>query len=157
LLAKFGFRISEFGFTESPTSENQYRDAESLSSALDTSQMNKKEFQDRTKKLALRTARLVNHLPNSAQGQIFGRQLLRSSTSVAANYRAACRARSTAEFLSKLSIVEEEADESLFWLELITEAGLVRKELIADLLIETDEIISIIVASIRTARRRTIR
>jgi len=106
----------------------------------------------RTKQYALRVIRLVNTLPKTRPADVIGHQLLRSATSVAANYRAACRARSTAEFCAKLGIVEEEADESELWIELLIESGIVRRELLADLLAETSEIVAIIVASIRTAR-----
>jgi len=106
----------------------------------------------RTKQYALRVIRLVNTLPKTRPADVIGHQLLRSATSVAANYRASCRARSTAEFCAKLGIVEEEADESELWIELLIESGIVRRELLADLLAETSEIVAIIVASIRTAR-----
>jgi len=106
----------------------------------------------RTKQYALRVIRLVNTLPKTRPADVIGHQLLRSATSVAANYRASCRARSTAEFCAKLGIVEEEADESALWIELLIESGIVRRELLADLLAETSEIVAIIVASIRTAR-----
>jgi len=85
--------------------------------------MNEQEFKDRTKNIELRIIRLVEALPEGQASQvIIGRQLLRSATSVGANYRAACRAKSTADILNKLKIVEEEADETLYWLELIVEA-----------------------------------
>ena len=86
------------------------------------------------------------------EGRLIGNQIFRSGTSIAANYRAACRARSTADFISKLSIVEEEADETLFWLELIKEMEIVDKVLLGSLMQENDEIIAIIVSSIKTAR-----
>ena len=86
------------------------------------------------------------------EGRLIGNQIFRSGTSIAANYRAACRARSTADFISKLSIVEEEADETLFWLELIKELEIVDKVLLGSLMQENDEIIAIIVSSIKTAR-----
>ena len=88
--------------------------------------MTEEEFKKRTKRFALRTIRLVETLPRGrATADVIGRQLLRSSTSVGANYRAACRARSTADIISKLGIVEEEADESLFWMELLIDAELI--------------------------------
>ena len=83
--------------------------------------MNKDELKQRTKTFALRVMKLVEHLPKTSEGRVLGDQLLRSGTSVAANYRAACRARSTAEFISKLGNVLEEADESALWMELIVE------------------------------------
>ena len=90
--------------------------------------MNKEEMKRRTKGFALRVIRLTEALPKTQTAQVIGRQLLRSATSVAANYRAACRAKSTADFISKMGTVEEEADESLFWMELLVEAGIVRRE-----------------------------
>lgn len=87
------------------------------------------------------------------EGRLIGNQIFRSGTSTAANYRAVCRARSTADFISKLSIVEEEADETLFWLELIKEMEIVDKTLLNSLMQENNEIIAIIVSSIKTARK----
>jgi len=84
--------------------------------------MNEKEFKDRTKQIALRIIKLVNSLPGNYFSQVIGKQLLRSATSVGANYRAACRGKSTADVIHKLSIVEEETDESLYWMELLLEA-----------------------------------
>ncbi|HUX57444.1 MAG TPA: four helix bundle protein [Bacteroidales bacterium] len=84
--------------------------------------MTKDELKKRTKKFALMIIKLVDDLPNSLAGRTIGNQIIRSGTSVGANYRAACRARSNADFISKITIVEEECDESLFWLELIAEA-----------------------------------
>ena len=94
----------------------------------------------------------VESFPIIMEGRLIGNQIFRSGTSIAANYRAACRARSTADFISKLSIVEEEADENLFWLELIKEMEIVDKVLLGSLMQENDEIIAIIVSSIKTAR-----
>lgn len=86
--------------------------------------MNEVEFKNRTKQVALRVIRLVDSLPNSTVPQTIGKQLLRSGTSIGANYRAACRGKSTADVLHKLAIVEEEADESLYWLELLVESDI---------------------------------
>ena len=108
----------------------------------------------RSKQFALRVIRLVQVLPRNMAADVLGRQLLRSATSVAANYRAACRSRSRAEFIAKLGIVEEEADESALWLELLAESGLVKPERLMDLMNEADEFVAITVASIRTARNR---
>src|SRR5436190_6540226 len=110
------------------------------------------EFRKRTKQFALRILRLVSTLPNTMPGRHIGSQLLRAGTSVGANYRAACRARSRAEFCAKLGIVEEEADETVYWLELLVEVGIVRAELLAGLIREANELVAIIVASIRTSR-----
>jgi four helix bundle protein len=110
------------------------------------------EIKVRTKELALRIMRLVNFLPNTRSGRAIGNQLTRSGTSVGANYRAACRARSKPEFLAKLGIVEEEADETCYWLELIIDGDLIPKHRVDPLLAEANELTAIIVASIKTAR-----
>jgi len=116
--------------------------------------MNKAELQARTKSFALRIIRLTDSLPSTRAADVLGRQLLRSATSVGANYRSACRARSTAEFLSKLGIVEEEADESTYWLELLADSHLIEQNRLTSLMKESDELTAIFVASIRTAKRR---
>ena len=115
--------------------------------------MDKGDLKFRTKKYALRILRLCDALPSNANAWVIRKQLIRSGTSVGANYRAACRARSTAEFIAKLGIVIEEADESAFWLELIVESGLMNKKRIDSLLHETNEIIAIMVSSSNTARK----
>jgi four helix bundle protein len=109
---------------------------------------------DRTKKFALRVIRLVQSLPSNATGRVIGNQLLKSGTSVGANYRSACRARSRAEFCAKMGIVEEELDETLYWIELLVESGTVLQKLVDDLANEGDEILRIVVASIVTAKKR---
>ncbi|MCI0459066.1 MAG: four helix bundle protein [Gemmataceae bacterium] len=109
-------------------------------------------MKQRTKRFALRIIRLVETLPRSRAADHIGGQLLRCGTSVGANYRAACRGRSRPDFCSKLGIVEEEADECNFWMELLIEAELVRAELLHDLVKEASEILAITVASIKTAR-----
>lgn len=111
------------------------------------------DLKDRTKKFALRIIKLVNALPNTISGRAIGNQLIRCGTSIAANYRAACRARSKTEFIAKLGIVEEEADESIFWIEMLVESGLVKASLVKSLLQENNEILSIIIASKKTARK----
>ena len=108
----------------------------------------------RTKALALRIMRLAEALPRSRSADVIGWQLVRCGTSVGANYRAACRARSHADFIAKLKIVEEECDETLFWLELLVESGQVEAALVRDLLSEAEAVLSIVVASIKTARAR---
>jgi four helix bundle protein len=113
---------------------------------------NSEILKERTKRFALQTIRLCRSLPRNSEGIIISRQLLRSSTSVGANYRAVCRARSTPDFVSKLGVVLEEADETLFWLELLVESGAVRPEKAAPLLREANELVSIFVASLRTAK-----
>ena len=112
------------------------------------------EFRGRTKQFALRVIRLVESLPKNREADVMGRQLLRSATSVGANYRAACRARSPAEFCAKMGIVEEEADESVYWIELLIESQQVREDLVKDLLNEANEIVAMVVASIRTTRKK---
>lgn len=109
----------------------------------------------RTKDFALRIIRVVSALPKNVVADSIGRQLVRSGTSVAANYRAACRAKSRADFVAKMGTVEEEADETAFWLELLAEAELVPRPKLVALQTEADEITAIIVASIRTARAST--
>ncbi|WKZ58680.1 MAG: four helix bundle protein [Cyclobacteriaceae bacterium] len=114
--------------------------------------MNKSELKSRTKKFALRIIKLVDELPNTKAGHTIGNQIIRSGTSIAANYRAACRARSSAEFISKLAIVEEESDETLFWLELIVESNLVKEEHLKELIKEADELTAIFTAAGKTAK-----
>jgi len=106
----------------------------------------------RTKEFALRVLRLYRSLPHTEEARILGRQILRSGTSIGANYRAACRGRSRAEFAAKLGIVLEEADETVFWLELIQDASIVPKEKLSALTKEANEIVAIIVASLRTVK-----
>ncbi len=116
--------------------------------------MNEQQFKQRTKQLALRIIHLVEALPNTSTAQVIGKQVLRSGTSVGANYRAACRAKSTADILSKLAIVEEEADETLYWLELLVEAEIIPESKHRSLMSETNEIIAMVVSSIKTIRDR---
>jgi four helix bundle protein len=116
--------------------------------------MDEQVFKHRTKKLALRVIELVEVLPQGRTADVIARQLLRSATSVRANYRAACRGKSTADVMAKLAIVEEEADETAHWLELLIEAAIVPQARLADLLNETNEIVAMTVASIKTLRRR---
>src|SRR5688500_4090638 len=115
--------------------------------------MTETEFKHRTKQIALRVIRLVSSLPRTAVGDVIGRQLLRSGTSIGANYRAACRGKSRADVAHKLAIVEEEADESLYWLELLTDAGLITERKIANLRNDIGEIVAMTVTSIKTIRR----
>ena len=115
--------------------------------------MTEDELKKRTKTFALRVLKLVAALPKNILGRTIGGQLARSGTSVAANYRAACRARSKAEFISRLGVVEEEADESAFWLEMIIESGLMKKELVEPLWQEADELVAIMTSSRKSASR----
>ena len=110
-------------------------------------------LRERTKKFALRVIRLAQSLPDDKVSHVISNQLLRSGTSVGANYRSACRAKSPADFCSKMTTVEEEADESLYWMELVIESGLVAGNCLAPLYKEADEIVRMTVASINTARR----
>ena len=116
--------------------------------------MTEQEFKDRTKQIALRIIRLVESLPNTHSAQIIGKQLLRSATSVGANYRAACRGKSTADILHKLAIVEEEADESLYWLELLIESEIVPEKKLSVLMSDINEIVAMTVSSIKTLRSK---
>jgi len=109
-------------------------------------------LKDRTRAFAVAVVRLVQALPKNRAAWTIGDQLIRSGTSVGANYRAACRARSRREFIAKLGIVEEEADESIFWLELMTETGVSVGESVSTLTREAHELLSITISSIRTAR-----
>ena len=111
-------------------------------------------FRVRSKAFALRIIRLVEALPKKPSADVIGRQLLRSATSVAANYRAAQRARSKAEFISKISSVVEEADESVFWLELLGEANLIQQGRLIEVQKEANELLAIFAASQRTARHK---
>ena len=110
------------------------------------------QLRNRTKQFALRVVRLFQALPKSDEARVIGRQLLRSGTSLGANYRAVCRTRSKKEFISKVSIVVEEADETVFWFELLIEAGIVSDGKLASLLAEGNELLAIFGASLRTAR-----
>lgn len=114
--------------------------------------MQAEELKIRTKKFALRILKVVRSLPKTREADVIGKQLLRCGTSVAANYRAACRAKSQADFISKITIVEEESDESAFWMELIIDAEILKKNLVEDLLKEANELTAIFTASGKTAR-----
>jgi four helix bundle protein len=116
--------------------------------------MDENLFKQRTKQLALRFIEIVDALPKNRTADVIGRQLIRSGTSIGANYRAACRGKSTADVIAKLRIVEEEADESAYWMELLIESGLIPEAQLSGLLQETNEIIAMTVASIRTLQKR---
>ena len=109
-------------------------------------------LRDRTKEFAIRIVRLFRALPRSADAQVMGKQLLRCGTSIAANYRAVCRARSKAEFIAKLGIVAEEADESVLWLELLEKTGILSAKRLQEISKEARELTAIFSASLRTAR-----
>ncbi len=111
------------------------------------------ELKQRSKSFAIRIVNLFRSLSRAPDAQTLGKQLLRSGTSVAANYRAVCRARSKAEFISRMGIVVEEADETVFWLELLGETGVVREDRTRDLLKEANELVAIFAASLRTSKQ----
>jgi four helix bundle protein len=115
--------------------------------------VNEIKLKNRTKDFARQIIIFCRNLPNNREGRLIGDQLFRSGTSVAANYRAACRGRSKAEFISKLSIVVEEADEAQFWLELINEMKIYDDSSVDDLIKEANELVSIFVSSIKTTKR----
>ncbi len=114
--------------------------------------MNSEELKRRTKSFAIRVIRMIEKLPVNSTSRVIGYQLLKSSTSVGANYRAACRSRSRQEFISKIKIVEEESDESLYWLELIKELQIFKTELISDLIKEANELTAIFTQTVKTAK-----
>ncbi len=116
--------------------------------------MTQEEMKARTKQFALRIIRLVQSLPPSLVAEMLGKQLLRSGTSVGANYRASCRAKSTADFIHKLSIVEEEADESIYLMELLIEGKIVKENLLENLMDEGNQILSIVVSAIKTSKEK---
>jgi len=111
-------------------------------------------LKQRTRTFALRVIRLCESLPKDRTADVIAMQLLRSGTSVGANYRSACRAKSNRDFIAKMGIVEEECDECLYWMDLLIEAGIVEERLLTNLKKEADELLSIIIASIKTARKR---
>lgn len=115
----------------------------------------KVQFKRRTQQMAVRVIRLVQSLPHTVEADVIGRQVLRSSTSVGANYRASIRAKSTADCINKLKIVEEEVDESLYWLELLVEAEIIPQKQLEPLMNEINEILAIIVSSLKTLRSQS--
>ena len=112
------------------------------------------ELKNRSKQFAIRIVKVFRSLPRTEDARIIGKQVLRSGTSVAANYRAVCRARSKAEFIAKIGIVVEEADETLFWLELLVDTRIVTEARMRSLMREANELLAIFAASQYTARRR---
>ena len=115
--------------------------------------MNSEELRNRTKRFALNAIKLAEFLPNTISGRIISGQFVKAATSIASNYRASCRGRSKAEFKAKLHIVLEEADESVFWLEMIIESGMLKNEDVASLLKEANELTAIFSKSLFTARQ----
>ena len=116
--------------------------------------MDERKFKERTKRFALDVIRLVECLPRGRTADVLGKQLLRAGTSVGANYRAACRGKSRADIIAKLGLVEEEADESLYWMELLMEAKLTPVNMVEPLMAEANELLAMTVASIKTLRGR---
>ena len=114
--------------------------------------MNPEDMKTRTRAFALRIIRLAESLPNTPTAKVIRNQMLRCGPAVGANYRASCRAKSKPDFISKMGTVEEEADETIYWMELLIDAEIVKKPRIDDLLDEADQILSIVVSSIKTAR-----
>ena len=110
------------------------------------------ELKERTKRFAIRVVRLFRSLPKTDEARVIGKQALRSGTSVAANYRAVCRARSKTEFVARMGVVVEEADETVVWLELLVETGIVTQARMDGLLTEANELLAIFAASQRTSR-----
>ncbi len=118
--------------------------------------MTAEEMKMRLKNLAVRVIKLVDKLPNTPAGRAIGNQIIRSGTSPAANYRAACLGKSDRDFLNKLKIVEEELDETLYWLELIMEIQMIKSDLLSALYEENKELLKIIVSSITTMKANSI-
>jgi four helix bundle protein len=118
--------------------------------------VNQQIFKDRTKQIALRVVRLVQSLPRNRVADKIGDQLIKSGTSIGANYRAACRGRSPADVIAKLKIVEEEADETIYWMEILCEANIIKARRLVSLMSEVEEILAMVVASIKTLRKRSL-
>lgn len=116
--------------------------------------MNQNYLKEKTKSFALEIIKLIESLPRGRTADVIGKQLLDAGTSVGANYRAACRARSPADFISKMGIVEEEADETIYWMELLIESGLVQKQDLTHLLDGANQILAMTMSSIKTAKRK---
>ena len=116
--------------------------------------MTRQEFWQRTFQFGIRCISVAQSLPSTPVAQIIVRQLIRAATSVGANYRAALRSRSRADFVSKMGIVEEECDEAVYWIEVLLELGLIAEKRTKELLQEANEIIAVTVSSIKTARKR---
>jgi len=112
-------------------------------------------IKQRTKKIGLDVIKLIDELPSKPSSWVISKQLIRCSTSIGANYRATCRAKSSPDFINKLKIVEEEADETIYWLEIIEESGLLSSQKIAEIKRETNEILAITVASIKTMKKKS--
>lgn len=116
--------------------------------------MDEQTFKARTKNLAVAVIKQMDKLPHSRAADVIAKQIIRSGTSIGANYRAACRAKSTPDMINKMKIVEEESDETMYWLEILTETGFVSQEHVQDIYKETNEILAMTVASLKTLRNR---
>lgn len=116
--------------------------------------MDEQTFKARTKKLAVAIIKQMDKLPHSRAADVIAKQVIRSGTSIGANYRAACRAKSTPDMINKMKIVEEESDETMYWLEILTETGILSQEQVQDVYKETNEILAMTVASLKTLRNR---
>src|SRR5580700_9746863 len=117
--------------------------------------MNEKDLKERTKQFALRVIKVVESLPKTTAGYEFGKQLFRSGTSVNSNYRAACRAKSKKDFLYKLEVVLEEADETFNWLDLIADSGTMPRKKLSDLMDEANQLVAIFTTSIKTLKLKS--
>jgi four helix bundle protein len=124
---------------------------------MEVALMDSQILKDRTQQFALDIIALVDSLPKRRVADVIGNQLVRSGTSVGANYRAACRAKSPADFISKMGTVEEEADETIYWMDLLVKSTLVSRDRVAGLVNEANQLVAIVVASINTARRNKTR
>lgn len=116
--------------------------------------MDEKTFKERTKRLAVAIVKQMDQLPHSRTADVIAKQVIRSGTSIGANYRAACRAKSTPDMINKMKIVEEESDETAYWLEILVEADIIPQEQVSVIYKETNEILAITVASLKTLRNR---
>jgi len=150
--SEVGTRKSERGSRNAERGTRNARGGTMLETRINESARD--ELLRRTRAFALRAIKLANALPDTPDGRVIRGQLLRCGTSVGANYRAARRAKSRRDFISKMGTVEEETDESMYWMELIVEAGLMKEDLLSDLHREADEILAMVVSSIKTARKR---
>jgi four helix bundle protein len=126
-----------------------------MSDECGTEDGKKHDLRLRTRSFALRIVRLFTSLPKAAEAQVLGKQLLRSGTSVGAHYHEATRARSNAEFISKLQGGLQELEETIYWLNLLIDSGIIKKEKLSGLCQEADELAAILVASVKTVKRRT--
>ncbi len=128
-----------------------------MAARLHTGFVTEQEFKDHTKQIAIRVIQLVEELPNQQKARIIGNQLLHSAASIGASYRAACRGKSASELIEKLSVVEEEADKSLYWLEVLVESKIISEEKLSALTEDINEIVSMTSSSINNLRLRRVK